>query len=445
MRSAEEIQREQVEERKALVQLQAACTVGNGVLRMDEALKKRALDCFRELKGKPAFFVPASGSGSRMFQFLFEWSESLEEEDDVQDKIDQMSTLAAVKEYLNAADSVLDLTKMLLKNVASKPKGLIPFHSVNGKVYTAFQEHALQVKKLFPDGAHLHFTVQRKFEEEIKRNLSEIQADIHTLEISYSQQDPDSDAYCYDAKGRRVDDDDHPLRRPAGHGALLDNLNRLDHDLVCIKNIDNVQHFSKSDASTEVWKMSIGLLLAFQKDLRSLQDQMHPDYLAELNARYGFLSAQELEEADEDFMRHLLARPTRVCGMVKNEGEPGGGPFWINDKGRVSKQIIEKIQISGEDDQQEIVAGSSHFNPVFIVVSKTDVFGQQLDLLKFRDDSKYFIVHKSHKGGDIWYRELPGLWNGGMSDWNTLFLEIPSEVFSPVKTILDLAKPLHQP
>lgn len=444
MRSAEEIQREQVEERKALVQLQAPCTVGNGVLRLDEEFRERALKLFASFEGKPAFFVPASGSGSRMFQFLFEWSEMLEEDADVQEKIDQMSSLAAVKGFLEEAGSVLDLTKLLLKNVASKPKGLIPFHSVNGRVYTAFQEHALQVKKLFPDGAHLHFTVQRKFEDEIRQNLAEIEQDISELEISYSQQSPESDSFCFDAKGRRVDDDGHPLRRPAGHGALLDNLNALEYDLVCIKNIDNVQHYSKSDASTDVWKTAIGLLLAFREDLMKLSENPTKSELSELNERYGFLSREEVEQADEAFMRHLFNRPTRVCGMVKNEGEPGGGPFWIRDGAQVSKQIVEKVQISEEDDQQEIVAESSHFNPVFIVASKTDINGNHLDLLQFRDDSKYFIVHKSQKGKDIWYRELPGLWNGGMSDWNTLFLEIPSEVFSPVKTILDLAKPLHQ-
>lgn len=444
MSSAEEIQREEVFGHSALVCLEAACTVGNGVLRLDHGMKQRAEKYFQNIQERPSFFIPASGSGSRMFQFLFEWSEQLGDEEDVQTIVDQLSQLAAVRGYLEEADTMHDLTKILLKNVACKPKGLIPFHSVNGKDYTAFQEHALQVKRLFPQGVHLHFTVQSAFEEEIKRNIAELNGAIDGVEVSYSQQSSDSDAFCFDAKQRSVDDDGHPLRRPAGHGALLENLNQLPGDLVFIKNIDNVQHYSKSEASIEVWKLAAGLLLAFKEDALLLEQDDNPASLAKLNERYSFLSSQEVEGADAEFIAHILKRPTRVCGMVRNEGEPGGGPFWINDKGKISKQIIEKIQISDNEDQQAIVANSSHFNPVFMVVSKTDPRGNGLDLMRFSDPSKPFVVHKSHKGKEIWYRELPGLWNGGMSDWNTLFIEIPSEVFSPVKTILDLAKPLHQ-
>ena len=442
--SAEEIQRQAVFGQSALVCLEAACTIGNGVLRLDEAMKIRAEKNFRNIKEQPCFFIPASGSGSRMFQFLFEWSEQLGDDEDVQAIVDQLSQLAAVRGYLDEADSMLDLTKILLRNVACKPKGLIPFHTVNGKDYTAFQEHALQVKRLFPQGVHLHFTVQSAYEEEIKRNIAELNGAIDGVEVSYSQQSSESDAFCFDAKGKRVDDEGHPLRRPAGHGALLENLNRLSGDLVFIKNIDNVQHYSKSVTSIEVWKLTAGLLLAFKEDAVQLEVNGNREELVKLNERYSFLSSQEVDGADADFMAHICNRPTRVCGMVRNEGEPGGGPFWINDNGRISKQIIEKIQISDSEDQQEIVANSSYFNPVFMVVSKTDLRGNTLDLTHFSDASKPFIVHKSHKGKDIWYRELPGLWNGGMSDWNTLFVEIPSEVFSPVKTILDLAKPLHQ-
>lgn len=445
MSSAEDIQREQVLGQGTCVRLHAACTIGNGILRLEGDAKDRALRFFETIRELPTFFIPASGSGSRMFQFLFEWSEQVEREEDMQHIVDTLSGLAAVKGYLEDAENMLDLSRMLLRNVACKPKGLIPFHEVEGKVFTAFQEHALQVKRLFPEGAHLHFTVQGTYEQEIRENIATLNGSISGVEISYSQQSSDSDAYCFDSKGRRVDEDGTPLRRPAGHGALLQNLNALPGDLVFIKNIDNVQHYSKAGASTEVWKEAAGLLLAFKEDLSALESNPSKEALKSLNDRYGFLSENEVESADTVFIDHILHRPTRVCGMVLNEGEPGGGPFWIEEGGKVTKQIIEKIQISEDDDQQEIVANSSHFNPVFMVVSKTDVHGEPLNLMDFRDDSRFFVVHKSHKGKNIVYRELPGLWNGSMSDWNTLFLEIPSEVFSPVKTILDLAKPLHQP
>ncbi len=445
MSSAEDIQRSQVFHQNAKVTLHEACSLGSGVLRLNPETERRALRMFSHIRQKPTFFIPASGSGSRMFQFLFEWSEQLGEEADLPGIVDKLSKLAAVKGYLEEADNMLDLTQLLLKNVACKPKGLIPFHTVNGKVYTAFQEHALQVKRLFPNGAHLHFTVQKAFEDEIRENIAMLGPSIDGVEVSYSQQGENSDAFCFDSRERLVMDDGKPLRRPAGHGALLENLNQLEGDLVFIKNIDNVQHLSKSGPSIEVWKRLAGLLMCFKEDLKELEGDFSREKLEALNEQYEFLSSQEVEQADEAFVAHLLRRPSRVCGMVRNEGEPGGGPFWIEDNGSVCKQIIEKIQISGEEDQQDIVADSSHFNPVFIAVSKTDVDGNPLDLMKFRDESKFFVVNKSHKGKAIMYRELPGLWNGGMSDWNTLFLEIPSEVFSPVKTILDLARPLHQP
>ncbi|MDC0100689.1 DUF4301 family protein, partial [Crocinitomicaceae bacterium] len=160
--------------------------------------------------------------------------------------------------------------------------------------------------------------------------------------------------------------------------------------------------------------------------------------------KYDFLSGMEMDAFDEARLSELTSRPSRVCGMVKNEGALGGGPFWINDNGVVTKQIIEGVQISGEEDQQAILKLSSHFNPVFIALSKTDVNDKPLDLMSFIDASKNLVVTRSHKGSEIMYRELPGLWNGAMSDWNTIFLEIPVEVFSPVKTANDLLKEAHR-
>jgi hypothetical protein len=160
---------------------------------------------------------------------------------------------------------------------------------------------------------------------------------------------------------------------------------------------------------------------------------------------YQILPEEDIAGFNKAKLLTLASRPTRVCGMVKNEGEPGGGPFWIHDNGIVTKQIIEKAQISDDRNAQIIAKQSSHFNPVFMVVSKSDTNGNILDLDLFKDDSKYFVVSKSHKGMDVHYRELPGLWNGSMSNWNTIFVEIPLEVFSPVKTINDLNKEAHQP
>lgn len=437
-------QKKQVFESDFRVDLQSPCTVGNGVLKFKEEEKQELISYFDADSNSKVFFIPASGSGSRMFQFLFEWSDSLADGTEMESLVESMSNLPVVKEYLEHADNAWELAQLLLKNVATKPKGLIPFHSVDGKAVTAFQEHVLQTRKLFPNGVKLHFTVQKSFEKEIRENLNEVVDLTDGLKLEFSEQSTESDAHCFDELGRVYKEGDKSLRRPAGHGALLGNLNALEEDIVFIKNIDNVQHFSRCDVSNEIWKICGGLLLKFKSELKELKNEQRGiEGLRSLNKEYQFVSESELEHYGEVLIDKILSRPTRVCGMVKNTGEPGGGPFWINDNGVVTKQIIEKAQIKGVESQLDILTKSTHFNPVFIVLSKSDVDGNRLNLNDFVDQDKFFVVHKSHKGQEIYYRELPGLWNGSMSNWNTLFVEIPSEVFSPVKTILDLAKPLH--
>ena len=437
-----DIQREQVFKDDFKVELKSACNVGSGVLRLTAEEEGLAISVFNEVEEVPSFFIPASGSGSRMFQFLFEWSEKGGEVE-LNEVFQSLSELAVARAFLSETNNAEEFTSRMLEEMACKPKGLIPFHMLNGEVYTAFQEHVLQVKELFPNGVKLHFTVQESFEEEIKANILSLGDRVDGVDISYSHQSSSSNAFCFDMEGELFEDEDGVVRRPAGHGALLENLNALPERLVYIKNIDNIQHTNKAGESMRVWKIATGLLKSFEADLMELVDSFSKEGVKVLNAKYEFLSEDEEQRCDLEMMKKLASRPSRVCGMVKNEGEPGGGPFWIEDSNGVTKQIIEKVQISEDKSQQEIVEGSSHFNPVFLVVSKADVYGNDLDLMNFRDDSKFFTVQKSHKGKEIVYRELPGLWNGSMSNWNTLFLEIPSSVFSPVKTVLDLAKPAH--
>lgn len=445
MSDSSEQQRKQVFDQEFRVDLSAPCLIGDGILSFNEEEKEELIQEFDKMDGVPTFFIPASGSGSRMFQFLFEWSDHLSDDNELDSLVNSMSHLPAVKEFLERADNAWELAQLLLKNVASKPKGLIPFHEVDGQVLTAFQEHLLQVKKLFPDGVKLHFTVQKAYQDEIFNSLTPLTNLTDGVLLSFSEQSEESNALCFDEDQRVFMDHDKPLKRPAGHGALLENLNEIDSDLVFIKNIDNVQHYSKSEASLETWKVLTGLLLKFKSELQELKENPTIERLRALNARYQFLSDSEIANGGQELVNTVVSRPSRVCGMVKNTGEPGGGPYWIHDNGVETKQIIEKAQIKLQSDQQEILKQSTHFNPVFIAMSKTDCSGNSLDLMNFVDADKYFVVHKSHKGNDIYYRELPGLWNGSMGNWNSLFVEIPSEVFSPVKTILDLTKPLHQP
>ena len=424
--------------------------MGNGIIRLDYAQTVKAANAFLTLDQTPCFFIPASGSGSRMFEFLFEWMEDAIERKEVDHFFDNLDKMPFYSDLIkiNAVDlsNRRQIVSFLLGedglNLANKPKGMIPFHVDGDDVYNAFQEHARQAVDLFTDGCEMHFTIQQEYEKDIENCLLALQ--IPRLNFTFSYQNESTDAFCFNPRENLIEHNGTPLRRPAGHGALLQNLNALENDLVLIKNVDNVQHASKSRLSTEIWKSSIGFLLNFKTDLVALSNNFSKESLLEFNNAYQVLSDEEMKTFDDAILAKLIARPTRVCGMVKNEGEPGGGPFWINDNGIVTKQIIEKVQISNDDDQQEILEKSSHFNPVFIVVSKSNAFNEPLDLQNFVDDTKCFVVQKTHMGEPIMYRELPGLWNGSMSNWNTIFIEIPSEVFSPVKTINDLSKAAHK-
>ncbi len=438
------LQKKQVFSSDCKVKLSAACTPGSGILVLNDDQRLQALKEFDSSNPKPVFFIPASGSGSRMFQFLFEWLETKEETPLVKSFFDKVESMAFFKlkglELKNEIEFVHQLLDRTQLNLGDKPKGLIPFHEENGRFYTAFQDQLRQAHRLTQNETEIHFTIQPEFEKEIKNHLNLLNLDV---QLNFSYQDENTNAYCFDENQEVIESNGVPLRRPAGHGALLDNLNKIDSDFVLIKNIDNVQHTSKSNLTAETWKEAIGVLLQFQNSLKELSKNYSLDKLDALNAVYQFLSPSEMAEMNETKLALLANRPTRVCGMVKNEGEPGGGPFWVEQNGKITKQIIEKAQISNAVDQQEIVSRSTHFNPVFIVVSKSDCKGNRLDLTSFRDDDAFFVVEKSQFGKKVFYRELPGLWNGAMSNWNTIFIDIPSETFSPVKTIVDLTKPAH--
>jgi hypothetical protein len=241
-----------------------------------------------------------------------------------------------------------------------------------------------------------------------------------------------------------LNDENEIVSRPAGHGALLLHLNNIDNEIIFIKNIDNVQHPKNIDIAMNTWQELGGVLLQFKEDASEVFLNPTIESLIDLNKKYQVYSESQIEKCKSaEDIRVLLNRPTRVCGMVKNEGQPGGGPFWINDQGMISKQIVEKSQISTKLSQLELMNQSTHFNPVLIATSSISLEGQNFELSKFRDDDKYFIVNKQHHGQKIRFIELPGLWNGGMAFWNTIFVEVPNGAFSPVKTVLDLLGENH--
>lgn len=449
-----EEQRDQVFNQSGKVVLKSACGIDNGILRLSEEEKKNALSTFEKISEQIGFFIPASGSGSRMFAFLHDFSKNGVKSELYErfiQKLNEFAWFAKLPDEMRAEIKKLnekELVDYILfdqrLDFGSLPKGLIPFHTSKGQVFNPFQEHVMQASQLFSGNTSVHFTIQSSFLKEVQSSINELEG-FSGVQVSFSDQDENTNAYCFDEERGVVYNGQGALRRPAGHGALLQNLNAVDTDIVLIKNIDNVQHIDRSVHSNDMWKVLLGLMEEFRNEFRKLRDNWSEEGVRNLNKRMQFLSEQELSELTREKFDELVNRPIRVCGMVKNEGAPGGGPFWIDDNGHISKQIIEKVQISGEEDQQKVLSESSHFNPVLIAACKVDLDGNRIDLMQHADKNKFLSVSKTHHGERIFYRELPGLWNGGMHDWNTIFVEVPSHVFSPVKNMVDLLADEHQP
>ncbi|HCQ77139.1 MAG TPA: DUF4301 domain-containing protein, partial [Leeuwenhoekiella sp.] len=281
-----------------------------------------------------------------------------------------------------------------------------------------------------------------------------------SFDVDYSFQKPETDtvAVTMDNKLYRKGDGSL-LFRPGGHGALIENLNDVDADVVFIKNIDNVLVQDNIQVLSRTKRFLAGLLLKKQESVFKYAELLDKDSIAEgeLEELVTFLKEDFSTRIDEaytsfstdekkSYLKELLDRPIRVCGMVKNEGEPGGGPFWVEDEsGKVALQIIESAQVNDKDaKQEEIFKNSTHFNPVDIVAGVRNYKGEKYNLLDYVNPDLAFIAYKTDGGNEIKALELPGLWNGAMARWNTLFVEVPLETFNPVKTVNDLLKPSHQ-
>jgi hypothetical protein len=271
------------------------------------------------------------------------------------------------------------------------------------------------------------------------------------LKADFSFQKKSTDTLAVDLNNNPVYQSDELLLRPGGHGALIENLNTVEADLVYIKNIDNVIVRHKMPAMAEYKKMLAGLMLNVQNEIFSILKALDKDgFTEELLKKSNELVQDEIglkkELKTEADVRDYLNRPIRVCGMVKNEGDPGGGPFWIKDgHGDISLQIVESAQINSEDaHQKEIISEATHFNPVDLVCGLKNYQGEKFDLMKFVNDKRGFITEKSKNGQKIKVLELPGLWNGAMEYWNTIFVEVPYFTFNPVKSIVELLKENHR-
>ncbi len=472
-------------------------TLSRGIISLDPEDIDNLVSLFMSYEGRRMKFVPASGAATRMFKNLQEYLNLSEPEaNEVMSRDKGFNSLANFFEHIKAFAFYPDLEQELWKtgyrieellgstsystiirallepsglNYSNLPKGLLPFHRYGGSSRTAAEEHLVegaQYARNPSNDVNIHFTVspehKQGFATLMDRVASEY-ASIHGVElsVSFSEQKRKTDTLAVDAHNNPFRSSDGKLTlRPGGHGALIENLNDLDTDLVFIKNIDNVVPDHLKPITVRFKKALAGLLISYQS--------MIFDYLAQLESDDD-LTMELLEEVldftiDElciipptnlnrtnpqallPYLIGKLNRPIRVCGMVKNQGEPGGGPFWASTPdGSVSLQVVESSQIDlNNPEKNEIVRASTHFNPVDLVCGITRADGSRFDLLRYVDPNTGFISSKSKDGRELKALELPGLWNGAMSDWITIFVEVPLITFNPVKTVNDLLRDEHQ-
>ncbi len=461
-----EQQKEKILKGNPFIEIVKPCRNGDGINVIDEQKNNFYIKYFDSIKSniKTAYFIPASGSGSRMFGQLYNYLEGNPNDNTIEfieqllNNIQNFAFYNKLPQYFKkdiktGKINIESLIKFILYeeglNFGQLPKGLIPFHLYGKFIINPFQEQILQGVKVASENTQFNFTINQDFEKNINHSIK-ILKEITGVNFSYqfSIQDKKTHSVAFNNNNEIVvDESNQPILRPSGHGALIDNLNAIDADLIFIKNIDNVQHYSKAKKSINTAKTIGGLLVDFKQKVDSLlttidaQSSQIQIKATELNNNFN-LGLSEKEISNSDTLKTFFNRPIRICGMVKNEGQPGGGPFFVkNDDGKITPQIIEKSQI--KNNQLSILLHATHFNPVFMACAVKNYKKIKFDLTQYVNKDLYFIVHKNEKGKSIKYIENPGLWNGGMYNWLTLFYEIDSDCFSPVKTVLDLLKPLH--
>jgi len=481
--------------------LSAAATPGNGLNTYTngeaESLAKFFDDNYKDYEILK--FVPASGAASRMFKSLFEFKQTFNKTDEDIENYKKNTGANSVFDFFSRIDkfAFYDQLKQIMEkdglniselikdydfnpildyfitdkgmNYAIKPKGLLLFHSYPDEPRLAVEEHLVEGAHYSTNSKSLsrvHLTVspehQSKFEEAINSKKSKFEKKYNvSFDVNYSQQKPYTDIIAVTPNNEPFRNDDGSiLFRPGGHGALIENLNDLNGEIVFVKNIDNVVPDRLRDATYLYKKVIGGLLFKLQDTTFNYLDLLNSGNVSdaemvnileftkdELNifipdAYQGYDKMEKI-----DFLYGKLNRPIRICGMVKNEGEPGGGPFWVIDNNdNESLQIVESSQMDLNDkNQKEIISNATHFNPVDLVCGVKDYNGNNFNLKDFVDPNTGFISEKSQGGKELKAQELPGLWNGAMADWITIFVETPLITFNPVKTINDLLRPQHQP
>ena len=463
------------------LQLDRPCTLGDGIRALSDAeiAAATAAHAAASHEGRLMKFVPASGAATRMFQALLaerETAATLNREDALLRRARGDRNADTVVRFMEAIDRFAfaddlragmaargyDLPALLRRgefgtildallspeglDVSARPKGLLQFHRYPEGNRTAFEEHLAEAAGTVRNRhstCRVHFTVSPEHEERFRKILAAV---YDTIAVDLQHRP------FRTAQGAL-------LFRPGGHGALIENMSELAGDLIFVKNIDNVVPDWRR-ADTLKWKKILaGLLVIIQRNifdhLARLQGRpepavvesalrfAHEDLCLSVPAQFDRSSV----EVQRQRLIEIFDRPVRVCGVVRNTGEPGGGPFWVRGRdGSLSLQIVESAQVDpAQQEQQAIFSAATHFNPVDLVCGVRNHRGEQFDLRRFVDSEAVFITRKSMDGRDLKALERPGLWNGAMAHWTTVFVEVPGSTFTPVKTVLDLLRPEHQP
>jgi len=497
--SQPEVIEQQIENFKTgfpFLKLSEAASNYHGIIKLSESEIQKYISIFEEKNSNKLElikFVPASGAASRMFKSLFSALDNLQKgkttEEIMTDKevalfFNQLNQFAFYQDLQKLAASESKsveeipaqkiLEWILLEqglNYGNLPKALLKFHRYPDQIRTPLEEHFVEgamYSKNSSGVVRLHFTVSTEHQQAMEQLVAELKPKYEELfgvnyAVSFSNQKPSTDTVAVTPDNELFRNKDNSLLfRPAGHGALLDNLNDLDADIVFIKNIDNVVPEQLNQPTIDSKKALAGILISVQEQIFNYQKILKENYPSTLESGFYAELANYLENvlnttppqnqyySEKEELYHYFSkkmnRPVRVCGMVKNQGEPGGGPFFArNNDGSVSLQIVESSQIDFNDPAQAALAQkATHFNPVDLVCGIKNYEGKKYNLLEFSDPKTGLITTKSSDGKELKAQELPGLWNGSMSDWNTIFVEVPIETFNPVKTVNDLLRKEHQ-
>lgn len=473
--------------------LDAATVDNGGIIRMSDSEIMRYSSAYKSLaKGKKILkFVPASGAATRMFKDLYAFSSTYfgvaynfeKEFPTVKEFLQHIRTFAFFEDlkdcmerssldfgdYMDRGDFTTVINYLLKEQYlgyGSLPKALLKFHRYGEISRTPLEEHIVEGASYArcDDGkVHLHFTVSPEHKPLFRKKIAEVKKYYESnlnikLDITFSEQKHYTDIIAVDEYNNPIRDDNGQLVfRPGGHGALIENLNECNADLIFIKNIDNVVPDWMKHTTIIYKQVLAGLLMELQsqtfKYLRILSQKPEKKKVQEIT-RFaknklkislpdGFAKMSLSEQIK--LLRQKMNRPMRICGMVKNQGEPGGGPFFTeNSRGIKSLQVVETAQINRKDPEQErILTSSTHFNPVDLVCATKDYNGRRFDLRKYVDPETGFISKKTKGAVTLKSQELPGLWNGAMAEWITLFVEVPLATFNPVKTVNDLLRKEH--